>query len=99
VSAQWSVTPPPPDMAISPLPRSELPLTVFIFVQETSVSCFVASQAVRSEVSALSVFKTLKLSLIFHRMTSQVSQLFSVCIVDILDYFTDYYRFCCSSHI
>lgn len=37
------VVDPPPDIAISPLPRSELPLIVFMFVQETRVSCFVAS--------------------------------------------------------
>lgn len=33
----------PPDTTRSPLPRSELPFTVFMFVQDTSVSCFVFS--------------------------------------------------------
>lgn len=33
-------TDPPQDMVISPLPRSELPFTVLMFVHDTSVSCF-----------------------------------------------------------
>lgn len=33
-------TDPPPDITISPLPRIEVELIVFMFVQETSVSCF-----------------------------------------------------------
>ena len=33
-------TDPPPDIVTSPLPRSELPFTVLMFVQDTSVSCF-----------------------------------------------------------
>ena len=59
VNAQWSVTP-PPDMAISPLPRSELPLIVFILVQDTRVSCFPASHEVSAEVSALSALRFAK---------------------------------------
>ena len=77
-------TDPPPDMVISPLPRSELPFTVLMFVPLTSVSCFVASQDVKALVSALSVFSAVKLSLIFHLAISPASELFRVCSVDIV---------------
>ena len=47
----------PPETVRSPLPSTELPLIVFIFVQDTSVSCFVASPEVYVEVSTLSVLR------------------------------------------
>lgn len=57
-------TDPPPDITISPLPRIEVEFIVLIFVQDTSVSCFPASQDVKALVSALSVFRLEKFVLI-----------------------------------
>jgi hypothetical protein len=70
-------------MAISPLPRSELPLIVFILIQETSVSCFHASHEVRADVSALSALRFAK----FVSMTDFDSLIAfgSVVIVAIID--------------
>ena len=65
--SQRNVDEPPPDMTISPLPRSEVPLTVFMFVQDTRVSCLVASPVVNALVSALSVLRVEKLVFIVLR--------------------------------
>lgn len=78
-SVSQASVPDQPEIAISPLPRSELPFTVLMFVPLTSVSCFVASQDVKALVSALSVFSAVKLSLIFHLAISPDSELFKVC--------------------
>ena len=84
----------PPDTTRSPDPSTELPLIVLMFVQDTRVACFQASQDVRADVSALSVLSAVKLSLIFHLVINQVSLLFRVCNVDIV---LDYWSCCINS--
>jgi len=73
-------TDPPPEITISPLPRSVFPFTVFMFVQDTSVSCFPA----RADVLALSVLRLAKFVFTCHLNDAPVIQSFNVVIVDMV---------------
>jgi hypothetical protein len=74
----------PPEIEISPLPRSELPFTVFILVHDTRVSCLPASHEVRADVSALSALRLAKFVFTCHRNDAPVIQSLSVVIVAIV---------------
>ena len=76
-------TDPPPEITISPLHKIEVELIVFMFVQDTSVSCFVASPIIYVELSTLSVFRLEKFVFTCHLKDAPVIQSFNVVIVDI----------------
>ncbi len=82
----------PPETVRSPLPSTELPLIVFIFVQDTSVSCFVASPEVYVEVSTLSVLRLAKFVFTCHLKDAPVIQSFNVVITLIYFIIRSFYR-------
>jgi len=73
-------TDPQPEITISPLHKIEVELIVFMFVQDTSVSCFPA----RADVSALSVLRLAKFVFTCHLNDAPVIQSFNVVIVDMV---------------
>lgn len=73
-------TDPPPEITISPLHKIEVELIVFMFVQDTSVSCFPA----RADVLALSVLRLAKFVFTCRLNDAPVIQSFNVVFVDMV---------------